>query len=202
MLHITSDRSHSLLELLKLAITMATSPLVIFLFLIAGLLIGQSIGQYQPGAYQDTQKVQSRESDAQADMTHWLLKALYRRIVQKAALTDVKSSSEDIAEEEADKLSSVIRNVGMGYNLLKGSPDGDFDRGGIDPGILRPIFEFTYEDGKEAFFQQTTVQVPDQVNFQARESCTRRSQSDAYSGAKSYQSSLNIGGGVGGEYNL
>ena len=109
-------------------------------------------------------------------------------------------SSEDIAEEEADRLSSVIRNVGMGYSLLKGSPDGDFSRGGIDPGILRPIFEFTYKDGNEAFFRQTTVQVPDQVIFQEKESCTTKSQSDAYSGEKSYQSSLSIGGGAEGEY--
>lgn len=185
---------------------------MVSLFLVAGLLVRQSIGrQYLPSAaaaaadaavYQDTQHAQAQQPDTpQAGTAHWLLRALYSRIIQKAtALTDVvESNSEDIAEEEADKLSSVIRNVGMGYNLLKGSPDGDFDRGGIDPGILRPIFEFTYKGEKEAFFQQTTVQVPDQVDFQARESCTRKSQSDAYSGAKSYQKSLNIGGGLEGK---
>lgn len=106
------------------------------------------------------------------------------------------------ADEMADQLQAVTRYVGIGYDLLRGSPNGDFDRGGIDPGILstRAIFDFTYDKGKEAFFMDKTVRVPDQVKFQPSDSCAKEFQSRAYSGAKSYQRALNFNVNAGGKY--
>jgi hypothetical protein len=102
---------------------------------------------------------------------------------------------QELAEEETDELTSVTRYVGVGYNLLKGSPDGDFLRGGVDPGILvnRIIFDFSYDEGKEAYYSGKVVKVPDQVNFQPIESCSARKHASAYSGEKSYQKSLKYG---------
>ena len=106
-----------------------------------------------------------------------------------------------LAQEEADQLSALTRYVGIGYNLLKGSPDGDFDYGGIDPEIktTKAIFDFTYEKKKDAYFADTTVSVPDQVNFQPLSSCSKQNRANAYSGAKSYQKSLNFGVDAGGK---
>ena len=103
------------------------------------------------------------------------------------------------AEEESDRLTAVTRYVGVAYHLLEGSPDGDFDIGGIDPGIraTRVIFEFTYNRNKSAYVDGP-VAVPDQVNYQPQASCTKDSQNNVYSGAKSYQESLNFGVNAGG----
>ena len=34
-----------------------------------------------------------------------------------------------------DALYPITRYAGMGYNLLRGNPEGDFKQGGKDPGI-------------------------------------------------------------------
>ncbi len=47
--------------------------------------------------------------------------------------------------------SLVTRYAGMGYNLLQANPEGDFNRGGVDPGIktTRFVFKHTYSHAEE-----------------------------------------------------
>ena len=97
--------------------------------------------------------------------------------------------------ENADQLSLVTRYAGVGYNLIRGSPDGEFRTGGVDPGIkiTRHIFGFTYDEGKMGNYMQESMDVPDQVNFQAFASCSSSKTESVYSGSKSYQSNLAVG---------
>ena len=44
-------------------------------------------------------------------------------------------SYDPMAVMELDELSLVTRYTGMGYNILMANPEGDFNRGGVDPGI-------------------------------------------------------------------
>lgn len=128
-----------------------------------------------------------------------MLAKLLQKSTNKGALKH--TLADEVAEEEADKASTLIRYVGIGYNVLQGCPDGSFDRGGIDPGIkpTREIFDFTYKEDREEFYRDITVQVPDQVNFQPISSCSGRSKTSAYSGAKNYQKSLGLGLNLGGK---
>ena len=84
------------------------------------------------------------------------------------------------------------RYVGIGYNELRGAPEGAFSSGGVDPGVKinRHIFKFTYSQGKTQNFLGRNWCVPDQVNYQMLSSCASSSQRRAYSGTKSYQSDL------------
>jgi hypothetical protein len=114
--------------------------------------------------------------------------------LEKELPNNVKSSL--YAEEmQSDQLSLVTRYVGVGYNLIKGSPEGDFSYGGIDPGIkiTRHIFDFTYNEGKQANYLGEAMNVPDQVNFHATESCSASEVNRAYSGAASYRDDLSLG---------
>lgn len=102
-----------------------------------------------------------RQQDANAQSARkMLLDAFLRKILQETALLESTHAEENLlnlddqnAIEETDQLTTITRYVGVGYNLLRGSPDGDFERGGVDPGILSTgvIFEFTYDKGKEAY---------------------------------------------------
>lgn len=94
--------------------------------------------------------------------------------------------------EERDVLYPITRFAGMGYNLLRGNPEGDFERGGKDPGLrdTRWIFNLTYRMNKEGLYNGKSVQVPDQVEFQPTQTCASRSLTRAYSGQTSYQKEL------------
>ena len=82
----------------------------------------------------------------------------------------------------------------MGYNILMANPEGDFNRGGVDPGIksTRFIFKHTYNDDKEVFYRNMVVKVPDQVVFHMSQSCATRETSSAYSGETSYKKELSV----------
>ena len=89
----------------------------------------------------------------------------------------------------------MTRYVGVGYNLLRGNPEGDYDRGGIDPGIkiTQHIFKFSYYDqGKKAYYRGSENNVPYQVGFQKFSSCSASNMLSAYSGEKSYQRQLSV----------
>ena len=111
------------------------------------------------------------------------------------------NDAELTALAQANKLSLVVRYAGTGYDLLKGSPEGDFDRGGIDPGIrkTREIFTHTYDSGKEAYYSGKSMKVPDQVSFHASESCAKKSTVKAYSGRKSYMNELQTSTSISGK---
>ena len=118
-------------------------------------------------------------------------------------LQGIWSMSESDADmQELDALYPITRYAGMGYNLLRGNPEGDFELGGKDPGIqnTRWIFNLTYSMGREGYYRGKTVAVPDQVNFHPTQTCTRQSLTRAYSGQTSYQKELerNINAGISG----
>lgn len=94
--------------------------------------------------------------------------------------------------QELSALSRVSRYAGMGYNLLRANPEGDFDIGGKDPGIrtTRWVFDLTYESGKKAFYQDQAMEVPDQVNFHMTETCASSQSIKAFSGQTSYKEQL------------
>ena len=140
--------------------------------------------------------------DAQlSSLKQKILELFFAQLLQKEILASAEQQEtaamldQDVAEEETDQLTSITRYVGIGYNLLKGSPDGDFILGGADPGVLttKMVFAFTYQEKKESYFSDEVVQVPDQVSFQPIVSCSKRNKASVYSGEKSYQKSLNYG---------
>ena len=101
-------------------------------------------------------------------------------------------SDDDIAQEQIDRLSLVTRYAGTGYNLVRGNPEGDFNRGGIDPGIMTTnnIFTHTYNMRKTVFYLGRGMSVPDQVNFHMTQSCAASHTVKAFSGRKSYMKEL------------
>ena len=98
------------------------------------------------------------------------------------------------ASVEADELSLVTRYAGMGYNLLMANPEGDFNLGGVDPGIKTTnfIFKHTYSKGKKAFYRGQSLNVPDQVTFHASSSCAKSQTTNAFSGQSSYRKELSV----------
>ena len=101
-----------------------------------------------------------------------------------------------------DQLSLVTRYAGMGYNVLQANPEGDFYRGGIDPGIktTRFIFNHTYSNGKRAYYRRQAMSVPDQVEFHMTQACSRRETTNAYSGQTSYKNELSVNVEASGKY--
>ena len=89
--------------------------------------------------------------------------------------------------------------VGVGYNLLKGNPEGDVTNGGVDPGLLitRKIFKLTWNTNKTSVDNRFSV--PDQVTFAPRSSCVTTNKKEVFSGAKSYQEKLNADVQVSGK---
>ena len=113
--------------------------------------------------------------------------------------TEVDEDGYD-ALTQLDQLSLVTRYAGLGYNIIRGNPEGDFNRGGIDPGIktTRVIFAHTYRMGNRAFYRGGVMEVPDQVKFHAVQSCASSQSVDAYSGRKSYMKELETSVSAGG----
>ena len=101
---------------------------------------------------------------------------------------------------QLDQLSLVTRYAGLGYNIIKGNPEGDFNTGGIDPGIktTRVIFAHTYETGNKAFYLGRTMELPDQIKFHEVQSCASSSSVSAFSGRKSYMKELGTSVSAGG----
>lgn len=101
-----------------------------------------------------------------------------------------KEHSLYVDDREHNPLSLVTRHVGVGYDLIRGSPEGDFASGGVDPGIktARHIFNFTYHEKKREYYMGKPYDVPDQVHFQAFQTCCEANVT--YTGAASYQKDL------------
>ena len=104
------------------------------------------------------------------------------------------------ALEQVDQLSLVTHYTGVGYNIIRGNPEGDFNRGGVDPGIRtsHEIFDLTYRKGKQAFYQGKAMDVPDQVSFHVSQSCAASHSVKAFSGRKSYMKELDTSVSVSG----
>ena len=120
--------------------------------------------------------------------------------LENADFAAMLESDEEIAQEQIDQLSLVTHYTGTGYNLVRGNPEGDFNRGGIDPGIrtTNEIFSHTYTMGKKAFYLGKGMDVPDQVKFHMTHSCAASQSVQAYSGRKSYMKELDRSVSVSG----
>ena len=107
-----------------------------------------------------------------------------------------------LTTRSVDQLSLVTRYAGMGYNVLEANPEGDFNRGGIDPGIktTRFVFKHTYNDGNRARYRGRAMSVPDQVEFHMTQACSRRETTNAYSGQTSYKNELSVNVESSGKY--
>ena len=117
------------------------------------------------------------------------------RIVPYKFSTSIQTFGRPLTTRSAiDQLSLVTQYAGMGYNVLQASPEGDFNRGGIDPGIktTRFVFKHTYNGGKRAFYRGRAMSVPDQVEFHMTQACSRRETTNAYSGQTSYKNELSV----------
>lgn len=130
-------------------------------------------------------------------------KARSNAMAQKQEMLDeiTKLESSDILQKSAkeaaepDVLSSVTRFVTFGYDLIKGNPEGDFNLGGRDDGIKisYPVLQFTYDLGKDLFYMDSVVSVPDQVTFAPYDGCATETSNVVYSGAESYREELAVG---------
>jgi len=92
-----------------------------------------------------------------------------------------------------------LRFLGVGYNILKGNPDGHLSHGGVDPGLLatRKIFKLTWDTKKTSV--DGKFHVPDQVVFVHRSSCVETTAHEVFSGVKSYQDKLKVDVKASGE---
>ena len=93
-----------------------------------------------------------------------------------------------------------LRFLGVGYNILKGNPEGGkLSNGGVDPGLLstRKIFKLTWDTQKTSV--DGKFRVPDQVVFVHRSSCVETTTNEVFSGVKSYQDKLKEDVKVSGE---
>lgn len=101
---------------------------------------------------------------------------------------------------EAVDTAKGLRFLGVGYNILKGSPDGgELSQGGVDLGLLpaRKIFKLTWDTQKTSV--DRLCRVPDQVVFVHRSSCVKETRNEVFSGVKSYQDKLNVDVEASGE---
>ena len=114
----------------------------------------------------------------------------------------VSQTKEKLAQIQYNQLSLITRYVGSGYNLVKGNPEGDFNYGGVDPGIktTNEIFAQSYTSGKKVYYMGKAMQVPDQVNFLMTHSCAASHTVKAISGRKSYMNELEAGVSISGIY--
>ena len=114
-------------------------------------------------------------------------------------MTEIDEVEHD-ALAQLDHLSLVTRYAGLGYNIIRGNPEGDFNRGGIDPGIktTRVILAHTSRMGKRAFYLGRAMELPDQIKFHEVQSCASSHSINAYSGRKSYMKELETSVSVGG----
>ena len=111
----------------------------------------------------------------------------------------------DVDVQERDALHPITPYAGMGYNLLRENPEGDFYVGGEDLGIkiTRRILNHAYTMRKEGYYNHATVVIPDQVEFHPTQTCMAQSFTRAYSGQTSYHKELprSINASVSGIHN-
>ncbi|XP_064637893.1 uncharacterized protein LOC135494074 [Lineus longissimus] len=76
-----------------------------------------------------------------------------------------------------------VNFIGVGYDLIYANPDGgDLERGGTDPGIkstMKALELTNSEDGSS--------DIPDEVTYKRRVSCSNSTSYEMFTGSKSYQ---------------
>ena len=109
---------------------------------------------------------------------------------QDDKLSEVDGRMEDIAEAEVRP--PIDNYIGIGYDLLKGNPEGDFTLlGGLDPGLrLRSIFKLTDAGGQP--IPHDSQNLPTQIEYKRVHTCSSVHRVNAFSGTKSYQKKLDV----------
>ena len=108
---------------------------------------------------------------------------------QEDKLSEVDERMEDIAEAEVRP--PIDSYIGIGYDLLKGNPEGDFTLGGLDPGLrLRSIFKLTDARGRP--ISRNSQDLPTQIEHTRVHTCSSVHRVNAFSGTKSYQKKLDV----------
>ena len=128
------------------------------------------------------------EDVAQEDVAKSLTEDVAKSLTEDVA----KSQTEDIAESQTVD-TSIAYYMGVGYDLIKGNPDGDdFTTGGVDPGLrLRYIFKLT--DNSGTMLSPVSGVWPIQVGYSPPvHACSSAHEVNAFSGSQSYQSKLDV----------
>ena len=108
---------------------------------------------------------------------------------QDDKLSEVDERIKDIAEAEVRP--PIDSYIGIGYDLLKGNPEGDFTLGGLDPGLrLRSIFKLTDAGGKP--IPRNSQNLPTQIEYTRVHTCSSVHRVNAFSGTRSYQKKLDV----------
>ena len=89
--------------------------------------------------------------------------------------------------------------IGVGYDIIRGNPDCDLSKGGIDPELktTRKILKLTWNDGKLSVDKK--YKVPDQIAFADRNSRVQEIVQKVFFGPRSYQDKLKTVVKVDGE---
>lgn len=83
--------------------------------------------------------------------------------------------------------------AGVGYDLIRGNPEGASETGGIDPGFRLTHFLFNRANntsGKKGYYNGNKIYIPDIVEYQSASSCAAEEKVSMYDGSESYQNSL------------
>ena len=112
-----------------------------------------------------------------------------RALSQDDELSEVDENVEDFAEAEVRP--PIDNYIGIGYDLLKGNPEGDFTLGGLDPGLrLRSIFKLTDAGGQP--ITSDSQNLATQIEYTPVHTCSSVHRVNAFSGGKSYQKKLDV----------
>ena len=120
--------------------------------------------------------------------------ALKRQNAAKLENTQNATSVQDTKNAtmlEDEETAKGLNYLGVGYNLLKGNPDGGAtSQDGSDPGLLptRRIFELTWNQNKMS--DDKRYKVPDQARYYEHSSCVETTTSQMFTGGRSYQQNL------------
>ena len=110
-------------------------------------------------------------------------------LIQDDVFGRVDEKIEDMVEVEARP--PIDSYIGIGYDLIKGNPEGDFALGGVDPGLrLRSIFKLT--DANEQPIPSNSPSLPIQIEYTPVHACSSVNIVNAFSGTKSYQKKLDV----------
>lgn len=91
--------------------------------------------------------------------------------------------------------------IGVGYDILRGNPDGHPSKGGIDPELktTRKILKLTWNEEKLSVNKK--YKVPDQIVFADPGAFPEKTVQEVFSGTRSYQDKLKAAVKVDGDVN-
>ena len=123
-------------------------------------------------------------------VTHALKKTNAAKLEHTQNVTSVEDT-QNATKLEDEQTAKGLNYLGVGYNLLKGNPDGGAaSKDGSDPGLFptRRIFELTWYQKKMS--DDKRYKVPDQVRYYEHSSCAESTTFQMFTGTKSYQQNL------------